>query len=165
MNKPDENTPLKVFFITSNEVFNDKHIQITADKKWMENLKRIFTKPIEFKGVAYISSIYCFTFTQKNLSNFDYDQKVKKYKASVKLNLNFGGRIKDFEGKIFFKKEQNNIIYDFKFEKISASLAVDDPPNYIPFAKIEQLKIYGEYFKSKGIKQDNPLTANLILDS
>ena len=85
MNKPDENTPFKVFFITSYEVFNDKNIKITADKNLMENLERIFTKPMEFKGGAYIASIYCFTFTKKKLSNFDYDQKVKKYKASVKL--------------------------------------------------------------------------------
>ena len=135
MNKPDENTPLKVFFITSNEVLIDVNIQITTDKKWMENLERIFTKPMEFKGVAYIASIYCFTFNQKNLSNFDYDQKVKKYKTSVKLILNFGGIIKDFEGKIFFKKEQNNFIYDFKFEKNSAFLTGDAPPNYIPLQK------------------------------
>ena len=44
MNRPDENTPLKVFYITSNEAFNDKNIQITANKKWMENLERIFMK-------------------------------------------------------------------------------------------------------------------------
>jgi hypothetical protein len=159
--KPDENTPLKVFFITSNEAFHDKKITIRADKNWMDNLERIFIKKIDYNNVAYIVSIYSFQFTQKTLKPSDFDATLKKYRAIVKLSFEKN----KFEGKILFKKEQNNFIYDFKFEPNAGFFNIVYPPISINFKKIEQLKIYGEYMKSKKIKQDNLLSINLILDS
>ena len=67
--KVDENTPLKVFFITSNQTFIDKDIIITPCKKWMENFQRIEMTSFNHKNEAYIISLFCFTFTQKNLKD------------------------------------------------------------------------------------------------
>ena len=53
-------------------------IKITAKNNWMENLERIYMKKINFKNVAYIASIYSFTFTQKKLKDSDCDKSSKK---------------------------------------------------------------------------------------
>ena len=160
-NEVDENTPFKVFFITSNQSFIDKDIEIIPYRNWMENFQRIQMTQFNFKNGTFIISIFCFTFTQKDLKDKDYDKDSKNYKAVATLKY----KRNKFEGIILFKKEKNNFIYDFKFNDYEGFLSIKKPPISIKFTKLEQLKIYGKYMKSKGIKQDNPLSIDLILDS
>ena len=159
--KIDENTSLKVSFITSYKEYINKDIEITPKKSWMENFDKIFTKSINYNNDSFIVSIFCFTFVQKNLKESDYDKKSKNYKATVCLKH----KNNKFEGIILFKKEKNNFIYDFKFNDDEGFISITKPPTSIKFSKLDQLKLYGKYMNSKKIKQDNPLSVDLILDS
>ena len=159
--KVDENTPLKVFFITSNQAFIDKDIEIIASKNWMEEFQRIQMMQINLKNEAFTISLFCFTFTQKNLKDKDYDKNSKNYKATATLKY----KSNKFEGIILFKKEKNNFIYDFKFNDDKGFIKTTKPPFSIKFSKLEQLKIYGRYINSKKLKQDNPVSIDLIKDS
>ena len=127
----------------------------------MENFDKIFTKSINYNNDSFIVSIFCFTFVQKNLKESDYDKKSKNYKATVCLKH----KNNKFEGIILFKKEKNNFIYDFKFNDDEGFISITKPPTSIKFSKLDQLKLYGKYMNSKKIKQDNPLSVDLILDS
>ena len=151
----------KVFFITSNQSKLDKDIKYSISENGTINLKPILTKKVKHKMEDFTVKVLSFEVYDKNLRDKDRDEKSKKYKAKVYLNL----KKNNFPGEVEFFKERNNFIYDFVFKEIKTWTGTILPPSNIKFCKTDQIQIFNEVLKHLKVKQDDKLSANLIADS
>jgi hypothetical protein len=152
-----QNSPLKIFIIVSNqEYLNDKiEYYLEADNK-MICLDKLFTKILKNNEGDFTVSIYSSYIDKLDKNNFD--RQSKKYKNIVILKY----KNYTFKGIIFYKENKNNFIYDLKFEESDQKIS---PPIYLNFTKLEQLKLYSELLKELNIKQGDPLSKDLLIDS
>ena len=163
-----EDDPIKkVFFITSNQVKLDKLLTYNIPKnKGMENLKvgnkAEFSEETKYNGEKFLKRINSFEIVPRDLKKEERDEKTKKYKGVVTLKYE-----RSFEGFTSFFYNRHNFIYDFKFnDAVGWTTRKYNPPPYIPFSKIEQLKFFLKYVKKKlNKKQSDPIYKNLISDS
>ena len=158
--KYDENTqnaPNKIFIIVSNqEYINDKIEYYLEDNNKVINLDKSFTKILKNNNGDFTVSIYS-SFINK-LDKSYFDKQSKKYKAIAALKYNGN----TFKGIIYYKENKNNFIYDLKFKENDQNIS---PPIYLNFTKMEQLKLYSELLKESKIKQGEPLSKDLLIDS
>ena len=158
--KYDENTqnaPNKIFIIVSNqEYINDKIEYYLEDNNKVINLDKSFTKILKNNNGDFTVSIYS-SFINK-LDKSYFDKQSKKYKAIAALKYNGN----TFKGIIYYKENKNNFIYDLKFKENDQNIS---PPIYLNFTKLEQLKLYSELLKESKIKQGEPLSKDLLIDS
>jgi len=155
--KDDQKDPLKVFLIVSNqESLNDKiEYYLECDNKVI-SLDKLFTKFLKNNKKDFIISIYSSSINKLGKNN--YDKQNKKYKAIAILKYNNN----IFKGLFFYKEDKSNFIYDLKFEENDQKIS---PPINLNFTKLEQLKLYSELLKELRIKQGEPLSKALLIDS
>ena len=122
----------------------------------MINLDKSFTKILKNNNGDFTVSIYSSCINKLDKSNFD--KQSKKYKAIAALKYNGN----TFKGIIYYKENKNNFIYDLKFKENDQNIS---PPIYLNFTKLEQLKLYSELLKESKIKQGEPLSKDLLIDS
>ena len=149
--------PLKVFLIVSNHKYLNDEIEyyLECDDK-MINLHKLFTKFLNNNKEDFSISIYSSSINKLDKNN--YDKQNKKYKAIVILKYNNN----IFKGIFFYKEDRSNFIYDLKFEENDQKVS---PPINLNFTKLEQLKLYSELLKELKIKQGEPLSKALLIDS
>ena len=152
-----QSNPFKVFIIVSSQEYLKDIIEyyIEADNK-MINLDKSFTKFLKNDKGDFTVFIYSCNIDKLSKNSFDLNSKKCKAIVILKYNKYI------FKGIIFFKENRNNFIYDLKFEENEENIS---PPIYSNFTKLEQLKLYSELLKDLKIKQGEPLSKDLLIDS
>ena len=159
---------LKVFFIVSNQSSLDDKIEYSLKKGGMINLQSVISKPFKHKKDEFTTSVYSFDFEKENLNELDKDKEKKLYKANIQLTQKEPIYKKDkiFHGFLYFKENKNNFIYNFKFDEYKSLMGkILLPPLSIKFPASAQIKLFKEALKKLNIKQDHPISKDLILDS
>ena len=160
--KENEKTSIKkVFFITSNQSKLDESIKYSlVSKKGVANLKKIMDSIISYNREKFTRSVYTFDIVPKELEEKNKDSITKKYKTDIALKFK-----KSFNGKIYFKENINNFIYNFEFAPYKSWTGYISPPISIKFTNTEQLKIYKEVLRMLNVKQQDELSLNLVTES
>ena len=157
-----EKEVLKVFLIVSHKSDLDDKIEYFSElNNEKVKLEKLITKSLYFNNENFTASIYSFNTIPEIIKDNNKEIKTKKYKAIIKLKYDD----KIFTGSFLFKENKNNFIYDFQFEEIKNLNETISPPIQINFSKLEQLKLYNEILKKFKIKQGEPLSLDLIIDS
>ena len=103
-----------------------------------------------------------FEIIPSELNNDSKDSSTKLYKVfiSLKDDKNY-----TFKGYISFNKNNNNFIYDFKFDDNIGFFIDTPPPISINFTGYEQFKLFLNYIKENEILINDELGLDLINDS
>ena len=149
--------PLKIFLIVSHQQYlNDKIEYCFESNNKVSSLDKLFTKFLKNNKEDFAISIYSSSIDKLDKNN--YNNQSKKYKAIIILKYNYN----IFKGIILYKGDRSNFIYDLKFEENDKKIS---PPICLNFTKLEQLKLYSELLKELKIKQGEPLSKALLIDS
>ena len=161
--KPIQNGPFKVFFISSNQSSLDDKLEYSI-KRGASNLQKVFSKKDKYKREDFSIYVFCFDIIKENLR--DKDEQKKLYKAIIKLEKKeaFYKKNNSFEGSIFFKETLNNFIYDFKFEP-GGFINKIDPPITKALNRTEKLKLFSSALTALKIKQNHKPSIDLIMAS
>ena len=151
MNDKGEINLYKVFFIICRLPTLNNELQCSLSKE--EGIKNLQTVFIDNTEQNKIISVYSFDIIPKELKKKETQQKKLKIIINIKYNnINYIGTI-------LLKENKNNFIYDFKIEYNNTNNII------IYLNKFEQLKIFTKALKILKIKQGDPLSLDLILDS
>ena len=165
MSKPNNPIILKVFFIASNQTNLDDKLQYSIEKR-----KGIFDL-VKEKSITYrynnrenfTIKIFSFNYNPSELAFDSKDQATQKYKAKINLCKKNVLKSDNFIGKILFKNNKNNFIYDLKFESNNWFNSAAPVALYLKHS--EQFNYYHLLLKELKIKIDDKLSEALILDT
>ena len=162
-NKNNNSSNYKVFFLVSNKTAINNSIEYSIqNKKEFINFKKVFQTNYEYKYTYYTISIFSFEIVSKYLNDKDKDKQTQKYKSKIILKYNKT----NFEGTLFFKRDENNFIYDLFFGIHNGIFGqYKCPPeslNYI--SKLKKFIIFKEMLEKNDFKKDRKLYQDFIHD-
>ena len=155
----------KVFFITSNQVKNDKDIiyQIPNNRGLINlkagNANSEYRDQANYRNSLFNVYVNSFEVSPESLRNEDKDSGTKKYKSTITLKYN---EKYYFKANIIFSPTKNDYIYDLKFSEYKSWAKTYLPPPQINFSPYEQFNIYIKYMKAQKKKQKDDIYKDLI---
>ena len=145
----------KLFFITTNEIYEDKKIKISSSSRGLENLKNISKEKYEdakYKDLEFYKNIYSFDINPANLN-----KKENKGEIVLIVRDEKNKEIK-FKFLTIFKDNDHKFIYNINFKYQEGWGKNYEPPRSATLSNLTQLLNY----KTVATKNAAPLKESLL---
>ena len=132
----------KLFFITTNLVFEDNKIKISSNTRGLENLTKITQEKyddLKYKDEDFYKKIYCLDIIPGNLRS--KENGVNKGEI-VLTNENKSGKLNKFNFTFFFNGHDYNFLYNLNFKEYKSFGKNYIPPRSAVLSYLTQLLDY-----------------------
>ena len=132
----------KLFFITTNLVFEDNKIKISSNTRGLENLTKITQEKyddLKYKDEDFYKKIYCLDIIPGNL--WSKENGVNKGEI-VLTNENKSGKLNKFNFTFFFNGHDYNFLYNLNFKEYKSFGKNYIPPRSAVLSYLTQLLDY-----------------------